>query len=230
MRHGAALALCLGVLLPGSGQADPVVVELFTSQGCSACPPADELLGELAGRTDVLPLALHVDYWDYIGWADTFALPVFTTRQKNYAHAAGRSMIYTPQMIVDGTWDIPGYKPAKVFDAIDRAADRPDLVRIELSASDGRLEIRIVPETPIPGGGQVILTRFIPHARVDIERGENAGQILDYVNIVSEWHNLGHWDGSGPAEIDTDLDGDEPGAVLVQAEGFGPVLAAERLP
>ena len=104
------------------------------------------------------------------------------------------------------------------------------LVRIELSASDGRLEIRIVPETPIPGGGQVILTRFIPHARVDIERGENAGQILDYVNIVSEWHNLGHWDGSGPAEIDTDLDGDEPGAVLVQAEGFGPVLAAERLP
>lgn len=239
MTHpGAALVLSLGAAAVAagagtSGAADPVVVELFTSQGCSACPPADELLGELATRADVLPLALHVDYWDYIGWADTFALPAFTQRQKRYAHAAGRSMIYTPQIIVNGTWDIAGFKPMKVADAIERAAAEPDLVEIELAPEAGRLAIRIETAAPVPGGGQVILARYVPHQRVEIERGENAGQVLDYVNIVSEWRDLGHWDGAGPAEIVTELAGDTPGAVLVQAirdDTIGPVLAAERLP
>src|SRR6056297_1329329 len=81
---------------------DPVVVELFTSQGCSSCPPADAMLGELAERDDVIPLALHVDYWDYIGWADIFADPAYTRRQKGYAHATGQRMVYTPQMVIDG--------------------------------------------------------------------------------------------------------------------------------
>ena len=93
-RHAAAIVLTLGTALPFAPVwADPVVVELFTSQGCAACPPADQMMAELAAREDVLPLALHVDYWDYIGWADTFALPLFTLRQKRYTHAAGRSMI-----------------------------------------------------------------------------------------------------------------------------------------
>lgn len=233
-RHAAAIVLTLGTALPFAPVwADPVVVELFTSQGCAACPPADQMMAELAAREDVLPLALHVDYWDYIGWADTFALPLFTLRQKRYAHAAGRSMIYTPQIIVDGTWDIAGFKPMKVADAIDRAAAVPDRVGIELSPAGGELAIRLTPVAPVAGGGQVILARFLPHEQVTIESGENAGRVLDYVNIVSEWRDLGHWDGTGPAEIRTELSGDEPGAVLVQAvrgEALGPVLAAARLP
>lgn len=241
-RQAAAFVLTLGAATSATGilmgaateaRADPVVVELFTSQGCAACPPADAMLAELAGRDDVLPLALHVDYWDYIGWADTFALPAFTQRQKRYAHAAGRSMIFTPQIIVDGTWDIAGTKPMKVADAIERAAAVADLVGIELVAAPGEIAIRIVPERPVPGGGQVILARFRPHEQVTIERGENAGQVLDYVNVVSEWRDLGHWDGTGPAEIRAELSGDAPGAVLLQGfrgEAPGPMLAAARLP
>ena len=178
-RHAAAIVLTLGTALPSAPVwADPVVVELFTSQGCAACPPADQMMAELAAREDVLPLALHVDYWDYIGWADTFALPLFTLRQKRYAHAAGRSMIYTPQIIVDGTWDIAGFKPMKVADAIDRAAAVPDRVGIELSPAGGELAIRLTPVAPVAGGGQVILARFLPHEQVTIESGENAGRVL----------------------------------------------------
>ena len=245
-RQAAAYVLPLGAALTVAGAltgavtgsatgalADPVVVELFTSQGCAACPPADALLAELAGREDVLPLALHVDYWDYIGWADTFALPAFTLRQKRYAHAAGRSMIFTPQIIVDGTWDIAGTKPMKVADAIERAAAVAERVGLELVPGPGEIVIRILPETVVPGGGQVILARFLPHEQVTIERGENAGQVLDYVNVVSEWRDLGHWDGTGPAEIRAEFSGDAPGAVLVQGfrgEAPGPMLAAARLP
>ena len=118
-------------------------------------------------------------------------------------------------------------------DAIDRAAAVPDKVGIELAPAGDELAIRLTPVAPVAGGGQVILARFLPHEQVTIESGENAGRVLDYVNIVSEWRDLGHWDGTGPAEIRTELTGEEPGAVLVQAvrgEALGPVLAAARLP
>ncbi|KKK59691.1 hypothetical protein LCGC14_3031870, partial [marine sediment metagenome] len=101
MRRSLA-AFTLAALLAAQGAAaqtdQPVVIELFTSQGCSSCPPADELLTRLAARTDVIPLALHVDYWDYIGWRDHFGKPAFTKRQKSYAAVAGSRTIYTPQM------------------------------------------------------------------------------------------------------------------------------------
>jgi hypothetical protein len=100
---GALLTACLIILsAPSLAQDRPVLVELFTSQGCSSCPPADALLHKLARRDDVVALALHVDYWDYIGWKDTFAKAAHSARQRAYAREAGRRMVYTPQMIING--------------------------------------------------------------------------------------------------------------------------------
>ena len=117
MRALCAAALSIMSLgLPGAAQDSPVVVELFTSQGCAACPPADALLGELARHEDVIALALHVDYWDYIGWEDVFARPEFTQRQHAYGHAAGSTVVYTPQMIVGGQERVVGVRPMAVAD------------------------------------------------------------------------------------------------------------------
>ena len=111
----------------------PVVVELFTSQGCSSCPPADAVLHDLASRDDVLPLALHVDYWDYIGWKDQFAKPSHTNRQKAYAHVGGRNMIYTPQMVVQGQEDVVGVKAMKLAELIEKHRNAPVLVDLNVS-------------------------------------------------------------------------------------------------
>ncbi|PWR03164.1 DUF1223 domain-containing protein [Meridianimarinicoccus roseus] len=211
----------------------PVVVELFTSQGCVSCPPADELLAELAQRDDVLPLALHVDYWDYIGWEDSFAQAAFTTRQKEYARSAGRRMIYTPQLIVGGHLEVAGYKPNKVLNAIASEKDRPARVRIDVTpAQDGALTVRLTPLRAIDGPARVIALRFRPLAEVHIERGENAGRTLHYANIVTDWTLIGTWDGTAPAEFTLQKPtGPDTlrGAVLVQEDGPGPVLSAARL-
>ena len=119
-----------GLFSVAEGRADdmPVVVELFTSQGCSSCPPADALLHELSKRDDVIPLALHVDYWDYIGWKDSFAQPAFTARQRGYAQASGRRAIYTPQMIIGGQFDVVGNRPMDVAAIIRCQVLPPSLV------------------------------------------------------------------------------------------------------
>uniref|UniRef100_UPI002FDA0931 DUF1223 domain-containing protein n=1 Tax=Pontibaca methylaminivorans TaxID=515897 RepID=UPI002FDA0931 len=104
----------------GAAQAGPVVVELFTSQGYPSCPPADAMLAELAGREDVLPLALHVDYWDYMGWKDTFASPENTARQRGYAAAGERKMVYTPQMVINGADHLVGTRFRDISALIDR--------------------------------------------------------------------------------------------------------------
>lgn len=230
MRLGV-LAAILGCWL-GSAQAQsgPVVVELFTSQGCASCPPADALLLELAKDDDVLPLALHVDYWDYIGWPDTFAAPAFTQRQRRYAHAAGRTMIYTPQMIIGGVSEVAGFKPVRVMDAIRSQRSRPGQVtlRVVRSGESVRIEMSPIKDAP-PRPVKIVLVRYLPRAHVEIRSGENAGRSLDYANVVRDWRPLAEWDGAGPAVIETEMPGDLPGAVLLQEEGPGAVLAAARL-
>ncbi len=220
--------------IPAVAQDDlpaPVVVELFTSQGCASCPPADALLAELAQQPHILPLALHVDYWDYIGWEDQFAQAAFTTRQKSYAHAAGRRMIYTPQMIVAGRVEVAGTKPERVSAAIAAERARPPVMRIDVKArADGSVRVRLVPLGPIDRNAEVIVVRYAPLRESEITRGENAGHTFHYVNVVTEWTVLGTWDAREPAEFDIPVPSSpQPGAVLVQVAGQGAILSAARL-
>jgi hypothetical protein len=222
----AAAALLGAALQAGAQTAErPAVVELYTSQGCSSCPPADALLRELAKRDNVIALALHVDYWDYIGWADTFADPAHAERQRAYARAAGEMTIYTPQMVVNGRDKLVGANAAALEQLLAPAggADGPLLV---LSRSGGSLTVRAEAAGALPDGTVVQLVRFRPEASVTIERGENAGRTLDYANIVTSWQPIGEWDGLAPLEIRVRADGEEPAAVLIQAPGPGPILAA----
>ena len=212
----------------------PVVLELYTSQGCSSCPAADALLEELADQPGLLPLALHVDYWDYIGWADTFAHPGFTERQKAYARAAGERMIYTPQMIVGGVARVEGNDPAAVAEAI-RAA-QPDRLGPDLAISREGEGLRIrVAEWPEAATAplKLQLVRFQPQAVVEIAHGENAGKTVTYSNIVTDWQALSDWPGTPPLDLLVPAPGADSLAVLLQSPsptgGPGAILAAARL-
>ncbi len=233
IRNTSALlpAIALIALLSGVGAllAGPrdVVVELYTSQGCSSCPPADELLGKLARREGVIPLALHVDYWDYIGWKDTFGRPEYSARQKAYARAAGRRMVYTPQMIIGGVHDVVGSKPMEVLDRIEEMQKAGERVKLAIELVGN--ELRISAEAPRPERMDVQLVRFLPKARVAIRAGELAGKELEYTNIVTAWEKIGKWDGRAPLRMTRKIDGDLPLVVIIQKEGPGPILAAERL-
>ncbi|AJE46349.1 DUF1223 domain-containing protein [Celeribacter indicus] len=215
---------------PARGHATgPVIVELFTSQGCSSCPPADAMIAELATRDDVLPLSLHVDYWDYIGWRDGFAQPQFTERQKAYAHAAGKRTVYTPQMIVQGQETLVGTKPMRLADLIRAHADGAAApVTLRAERKDGRLVVTAIPMGPLPGNLRFHLVRFDPHERVEIGRGENAGRVLDYFNIVTQWAPIADWNGKGPFSASLELPGEDRTAVILQTGGVGPIVAAVR--
>ncbi|MFD2738839.1 DUF1223 domain-containing protein [Sulfitobacter aestuarii] len=207
----------------------PVVVELYTSQGCSACPAADALLAELAPRGDVIALALHVDYWDYIGWADLFAVPAHADRQRAYAKAQGRRMIYTPEMIVQGQSDIMGAKPEQLAAAIAKHRAAPQRVTLELHRENGALRINAQGDPGLEGTFDVHLLRYSPARSVRIERGENAGRLLKYTNVVEGWRHLAGWDGQAPLELTAQLAGDKPVVVLIQRHPAGAIVAAARL-
>ncbi|TNF64859.1 MAG: DUF1223 domain-containing protein [Rhodobacteraceae bacterium] len=225
-----ASALWIAAAVPALSQTNPVVVELFTSQGCSSCPPADEMLRELATREDVIALALHVDYWDYIGWKDSFALPGNTERQKAYAMQGGRNSVYTPQMIVNGTDDVVGPRAMELAKYIAAHAALPDRVRLQARRDGDRV---LIGATLLPGAeprGMVVqLVHFTPEQSVDITRGENAGRKLTYTNVVEDWIILGEWDGRAPLEMNVAAGADLPGAVLIQYQNAGAIVAAARV-
>jgi hypothetical protein len=226
---GAAIGLSGLVPAVALAQSSPVVVELFTSQGCSSCPPADEYMARLADRDDVIALSLHVDYWDYLGWADSFAQASFTDRQRKYARANGDRAIYTPQIIVDGTDRVQGVRPMLMADLVRAHRDRVRQVQLGLDRAEGRITIRLSAEPPLSRNAVVQLVRYLPQAQVTIERGENEGRSATYHNIVTLWDTLTRWDGQGPITLTAEVPGGDPVVVIVQSEGFGPVLAAERL-
>ncbi len=207
----------------------PVVVELFTSQGCSACPPADALLETLATNEDVIALALHVDYWDYIGWEDEFADPAFTERQKMYARAAGARTIYTPQMIVGGMEHLVGVRPEELSALIGQHIASPLPVSVSLSRANGSLRIDATAREPLGRPAVVQVVRYIPSETVAITRGENAGQTVRYSNIVRSWTEIGVWDGASPLSLSQPITGPEPTVVIVQEPGPGRILGAARL-
>lgn len=196
----------------------PVVVELFTSQGCSACPPADAALAKVAARPDVLALSLHVDYWDYLGWEDPFAQPAFTARQKAYARAAGLRTLYTPQVIVAGTESLTSPAEPDLEAVIAKAAAQAPVVAMTVSrgAQPGQYAIDLSAPKPLRQGTVVQIVRYVPQARVEILRGENAGQVLDFANVVTAWHAVAEWDGKAPVRLNAQIEGEEPAAVIVQ--------------
>lgn len=231
MKHPAsAIAAFLLYLLQLSAAAAggaPVVVELFTSQGCSSCPAADRILADLTERDDVIALALHVDYWDYIGWKDEFASPANTKRQRAYARAGDRRMVYTPQMIFNGGAHVEGANGMKISRAIDasRSGNAPE---VQISRRGDSLRVRVAParlDQPVT----VQLVRFDPRRTVEILRGENRGKKLTYTNVVTEWRPLTKWDGRRPLDISTDVKGREGIAVLLQYPGPGGIVSAAQL-
>jgi hypothetical protein len=229
----AAYALGLAIAFIGSaspaGAADatrPTVIELFQSQGCSSCPPANAALIELTARDDVLALNFAVDYWDNLGWKDTFASPQFTARQWAYARAMGNGEVYTPQIVVNGRIAGVGADVGEMralAARADRGAAGPEL-RLEPGA------VTIGAGSAPPQGADVWLARYDPKVvEVAVRRGENAGRTLAHKDVVRQLVLLGHW--SGAAERLALPPASQPGlaeAVLVQAAGAGPILAAAR--
>lgn len=223
----SVLVAFTALFLPASAQS-PVVVELFTSQGCAACPPADELIYELTKRDDVIPLALHVDYWDYIGWKDEFGNPAYSDRQRGYAREGGRRSVYTPQMIVNGETDIVGARAMELTKAIADHSKKPSPVSLRISR-EGNVVTIAATSTQMRKNMVVHLVRYQPERTSSILRGENAGKTLVYANVVQDWKILQEWDGIMPLDLEMPVTGPEPLAVVIQQGRFGPILAAEQI-
>ena len=231
------LSLITGLLVPRDAAAEPaadtqVVVELFTSQGCSSCPPADDLLDELAGRPGVVALSLHVDYWDYIGWKDPYASPQYTARQQHYAEALNLRYVYTPQIVVDGRANVVGSHRAQVLEAIEAAAQRDRPITITFGTRSGGTVI--IPEGHAPDEGATVWLAVYDREHVtEIKRGENTGHKLRNANVVRRFERLGTWTGAR-LEIPLDLSGARARgrdgcAVIVQRGRAGPILAAAAM-
>jgi hypothetical protein len=206
----------------------PVLVELYTSQGCSSCPPADAFLHELAAREDVIALALHVDYWDYI-FDDVFGKEAHTKRQYGYAAAGGRDMVYTPQMIIDGQEHVVGNRPKDVNTVIARHLAAPRSVALTVSRKGGELSIVATASAGFDTPLVVQIARFIPQQSVSIDHGENAGHTYSYINIVTDMVELGQWDPAKPLSMKVRAKDDAPVVIILQRHSYGAVEAAALL-
>ena len=222
--------------LAGNAKA-PVVVELFTSQGCNSCPPADVVLADLTGRLDVITLSYHVNYWDYLGWKDTFATPQTTQRQRDYAKFLNERTIYTPQIVIGGKTHTIGSRKDEVMAGVSAAAQahaakagKMPLVALE-KRPDGKLMLRIAAGKARDVA--VILVLYDTRREVAIERGENRGKTFTYHNVVRDIRTLASWNGQVlEMELDPqDLwrDGRDGCAVLLQDTRSGQIIAANRL-
>lgn len=220
------LTLSLAGTFAAAEERQAVVVELFTSQGCSSCPPADEFLRELAKRPDVIPLSVHVDYWDYIGWKDVFGRAEHTARQKAYATFAGRRSIYTPQMVVGGVHDVVGTHPKDVEDLIRRHRALPQLIELDADRAAGTLRIVAKAQAAFAPPLEVQVVQFMRQGHVEITRGENAGRMLDYANVVTGWSKIGSWDGKSPLQVTAPVAADQSAVVILQRPGPGKIEAA----
>lgn len=209
----------------------PIVVELFTSEGCSSCPPADALLGELMQRQYVLPLSFHVDYWDYIGWKDRFGDAKFTRRQYAYAAAQGSSMVYTPQMIVAGAIDVVGSDRQAVEKALKQAYTRNAMYRVHVMREEDGKVVAQFPEAPIGVPATIWLVTYQKSAESHVKSGENAGKKLLTYNVVRSLQKIGMWTGAA-TEIELKLDeqakaaGPDACAIIANQAEHGPIVAA----
>jgi len=226
MRLYALTISALLSLAPKAAQAKaPVLVELFTSQGCGACLEADAYVSALASRDDVLPLTFSVDYQDYLGWRDTFAKPEFGERQKAYARRLTGKSLYTPQLVIGGRSQASGARQGQVERLIDDVADDdipgPSLRR------QGKDRIALSVGRAPKGGAEVWLIRYDPRSReVEVGKGENKGKVIAYRNVVRELEKLGAWTGKArTVKLPEAKDEGLKTVIVVQQAGGGRVLA-----
>jgi hypothetical protein len=229
---GTAAAMA-GASVARAAPGGPWAVELFTSQGCSSCPPADAELGRLAGRPDIVALSFHVDYWDYIGWKDPFASRNTTERQKIYARTLRQDLLYTPEMVFDGAAHDPGIRVGEV-DALLEAARRRTTERatpqLERTA-DGALTIALESFKLDRFGADVTLAVYDRRHTTPVKRGENSGATLDNFNVVRRLERISSWDGQAAHwSVPADRFASGQGlAVLIQRSGQGPMLGCNKL-
>ncbi len=194
----ALLSACASLSVAGvtpmaesSAASGAAVVELYTSQGCSSCPPADALLGELSKMPNIIALAFHVDYWDSIGWRDHFAVPIAVERQHRYVEALGLSSAFTPQVVVNGHSSFVGSDKRRILAAL---AEPRDTIPVTLAIADRELTVSL-PERAELEAYDVNLIAYLPEAVTSVGRGENSGKVLQEYNIVRQFRSLGVWRG-----------------------------------
>ncbi len=244
-RRLAPAALIAGLLIANctlAGATEPrALIELFTSQGCSSCPAADKLLGELAADPSLVAISVPIDYWDYLGWKDTLASPAHSARQRAYARVRGDRQVYTPQVVVNGSTHALGSDHA----ALERAIAQTDRnaaimsVPVLMSIGGSKLNVRVEPSGRDRFSGEVWLCPLARAVPVQIGRGENRGRTVTYHNVVRRWVKLGDWTGAEStwsvpiSDIETDeIDAavvmvqqgthDRPGIIL--GAGFVPLV------
>ena len=195
----AGALICTASMMPPPASAgEPrAVIELFTSQGCSSCPPADKLLGELSRDPTLVTMSLPVDYWDYLGWKDTLALHGHSNRERAYADTRGDREVYTPQVVVNGIVHVLGSDKAAIEQAIAQTRQNaaPLTLPVTLIVADGKVSVNVPAADGEHGSAEVWLCPITGKAQVAIERGENRGHTLAYTNVVRRWVKLGEWNG-----------------------------------
>jgi len=225
-----AFALALGFQHASLATERPTVVELFTSQSCSSCPPADAILGELAKRPDLLALSFHVDYWDNLGWKDPYSLRAATARQRHYAETL-RAQVYTPQLVVDGQSQVIGSDSSSIESALQLQQHKG--VAIAMHGNGGRIDIQVGGAGSEEGTrtADVLLITFDPAHKTSVHGGENGGRFLMTYNDVRSIRSVGIWHGE-PLALQVDRGADEIGslaAAVVQSSVDGKVYAATTL-
>jgi len=248
--HKLALAgasLCLGALTlafaqsgaaaAGKAEASKPVLELFTSQGCNSCPPADALLGDIARESGVIALSLPVDYWDYLGWKDTLANSQYSSRQRAYAAARRDGQVYTPQMVVNGTAHVVGSDRTAIERAIreTRAGRLARDVGLRIWSEGDTLVIEAGAAASPQGkpSGTVWLALVAKQVPVAIKRGENADKVVVYHNVVRSLSPVGKWSGEAITlrlpKRDLMRYGADGCAALLQMDDAGPIIAAAEM-
>jgi len=231
-----ALLVSTGSFIAPAVAADPTVVELFTSQGCSSCPPADAIMGKLKLRDDVIALTFPVDYWDYLGWKDTLASPAFSQRQRNYARARGDRQVYTPQMVMNGRIHVVGNRENAVESAIKTVA-RDESIKITMSAEGDAIRVSAstngTATSSSSGKATLWLVLFKGEETVKIGRGENGGRTIVYHNVVRQMTPIGMWEGK-PLSISLPKSqfiaaGYDGCVILLQRDGTREIIAAAMM-
>ena len=227
----AALFLILsGIPVFAADDGSLIVVELYTSEGCSSCPPADEILTKLAGRDNILALSLHVDYWDYLGWKDKFSMAKFTDRQEYYNMILGSGYrLVTPQMFFQGQSYVAGARPQKVEAQLEKHEKQADKVALNVEKQGQTFNVSIDPNGAGVSAADVIIVQYEPNYVTEIKAGENRGKTLNHTNIVTSWQRVGEWNGQPNWKINHSVPEGVHAAVIVQVEHSGPILAARKL-